>query len=175
MPHRRISFRFSFRPFWGWWSFLILQQKGIKVFLRKSSIIENYFLYHFVFIVTIVLNGWRKHLSFGVRSTPISHVRIHHPVVMRMCWRMLLVSCRENKAHDNSSIWRNMSTYRVPIILGGSSMWKIGWKPLMGWITMRRHVIMIEWRWGHAGKWSGAAIKRIISLEKKKYIMKTEH
>jgi hypothetical protein len=36
--------------------------------------------------------------------------------------------------------------YRVPIIVGSGGVREVGWKSLMGWIAVRRHMIMIERR-----------------------------
>lgn len=63
--------------------------------------IKIYFVYRFVLLVrdaSIILNRRRKHLSIGVRPTSVSHIRIHHPIVMvRMRRRMLLLNCRKGK------------------------------------------------------------------------------
>lgn len=91
-------------------------------------------------------------MSVGVGATSVSHVGIHHPiVVVRMRRRMLLLNYRKNNDRDDPSSdilakpAERRKTYRVPIILC-SSMWEIGWKSLMGRIAVRRHMIMIERR-----------------------------
>lgn len=139
---------------------------------------RNRFVYHFMFLImyiSAVLNWWWKHLSVGIGPATIPHVWIHHPIVMWMRRRMLLLLLLNYRENDPSIftiiVGMSRGTYRVPIIVrsGGrcSSMWEIGWKSLMGRIIMW-HMIMIEWRWWHADKRRWATIVRIISLQKRK-------